>query len=184
MVRRDLDEMDAAADFRPVLLCFTCDPYPGERADNITTRNVLELFKEYNKPFQLLTKGGMKAARDFDLYKSGDAYAATLTLLNMSRSKEWEPGAPDAVDRMASLYEAKKRGIATWVSFEPVIDPEEVYSMYHATKDYVDLYKIGKMNHQESDVDWRAFGMKMVEMCERDGKKYIIKDALRKEMEA
>jgi hypothetical protein len=87
-------------------------------------------------------------------------------------------------DRIQSLRVAKEREITTWVSFEPVIMPLYVYRLYEQTRDFVDLYKIGKMNHQESDVDWRAFGMKMVEMCERDGKKYIIKDALRKEMEA
>jgi DNA repair photolyase len=76
MIQCDLEEMEKAQDKRTVLLCFTCDPYPG---DDMVTREVLERFREFNQPFQLLTKGGMRAVRDFDLYKPGDAYAATLT---------------------------------------------------------------------------------------------------------
>lgn len=178
LLQKDLIEMKAGRDDRQVLLCFTCDPYPGEYEDNITTQWALELFKAYNQPFQLLTKGGMKAARDFHLYKKSDAYAVTLTLLDESRSLEWEPGAALPKDRIASLRKAKEKGISTWVSFEPVIDPEEVYKLYDLTKGFVDLYKIGKLNHYRNETDWTAFGHKIVEMCQRDGKEYMIKDAL------
>ena len=178
-IQRDLIEMRAAGDDRQVLFCFTCDPYPGECSDNIYTQQALELFKAYNQPFQLLTKGGMKAARDFHLYKKSDAFATTLTLLDDTKSLEWEPGAALPLDRIASLRKAKEKGVSTWVSFEPVIDPEQVYQMYEMTKGFVDLYKIGKLNHYKNDTDWRAFGLRMVEKCERDGKRYLIKDALK-----
>lgn len=178
-LQRDLIEMNEAKDARTVLLCFTCDPYPGGYDDNIVTREALELFKAYNQPFQLLTKGGMKAARDFDLYKNTDAYAATLTLADDSGSLKWEPRASLPCDRIESLRKAKENGIRTWVSFEPVIDPEQVYQLYELTKGFVDLFKIGKMNHRETDIDWRTFGMTMTDKCERDGKQYLIKDALK-----
>jgi DNA repair photolyase len=166
-------------DKRMVLFCFTCDPYPGEYEDNIYTQQALELFKAYNQPFQLLTKGGMKAARDFHLYKKSDAYAATLTLLDETESLKWEPNAPSPLDRIASLRKAKEKGIKTWVSFEPVIDPEQVYTMYEITKDFVDLYKIGKLNHFANKTDWKRFGETMINKCEKDGKEYLIKDALK-----
>lgn len=179
LVQKDLIEMKEAKDKRAVLLCFTCDPYPGEYNDNIYTQQVLELFKAYNQPFQLLTKGGMKAARDFHLYKKSDSYAATLTLLDESASLKWEPDAPLPLDRIASLRKAKEKGINTWVSFEPVIDPEQVYAMYELTKDFVDLYKIGKLNHYKNDTNWKLFGETMIEKCKKDGKEYLIKDALK-----
>jgi DNA repair photolyase len=179
MIQRDLIDMRAERDDRTVLFCFTCDPYPGEYEDNIITQQALELFKAYNQPFQLLTKGGMKAARDFHLYKKTDAFASTLTLLDDAQSLEWEPGAALPMDRIASLRKAKEKGVATWVSFEPVIDPEQVYAMYEMTRGFVDLYKIGKLNHYQNSTDWRAFGLRMIEMCERDGKDYLIKDALK-----
>ncbi len=177
LVRNDLIEMNGAGDKRPILLCFTCDPYP--KFDSLT-RFVLELFYEFNHPFQVLTKGGVRATRDFDLYKPGDAYAATLTCMFSEDSMKREPGAALPFDRIESLYKAKKHGITTWVSFEPVLNPDDVYNLYEITKDAVDLFKIGKLNHQASDVDWRAFGLKMIEMCERDRKAYMVKDALAK----
>jgi len=180
LIQRDLIEMKEAKDGRTVLLCFTCDPYPGECEDNRTTQEALELFKAYNQPFQLLTKGGMKAARDFHLYKKSDAYAATLTLLDGPESTQWEPNAAPPLDRIASLKKAKEKGIRTWVSFEPVINPKAVYEMYEMTKDFVDKYKIGKLNHYKNDTDWKEFGDMMVSKCERDGKDYLIKDALKK----
>lgn len=179
LIQRDLIEMRAAGDDRQVLFCFTCDPYPGECSENMVTQQALELFKAYNQPFQLLTKGGMKAARDFHLYKRADEFATTLTLLDPAQSLEWEPGAALPQDRIASLRKAKEKGIRTWVSFEPVLDPEQVYQLYDMTKGFVDLYKIGKLNHYKNDTDWRAFGLRMIEMCERHGKEYMIKDALK-----
>ncbi len=181
-VEADLREMSAAGDRRPVLLCFTCDPYPGDTYDSDTTRCVLEMFHYYNQPFQLLTKAGTRAVRDFKLYKPGDAYAVTLTCMNEEDSQKWEPGAAEPKNRILSLWSAKKMGITTWVSFEPVIDPEQVYQLYEASKKYVDLFKIGKMNHMDSSVDWRAFGLKIMKMCARDGKKFVIKDALAKHL--
>lgn len=179
MIQRDLIEMRAAGDNRQVLFCFTCDPYPGECCDNIQTQQALELFKAYSQPFQLLTKGGMKAARDYHLYKQTDAFATTLTAIDDATSLEWEPGAALPEDRIASLRKAKELGIRTWVSFEPVIDPEQVYRLYDMTKGFVDLYKIGKLNHYANTTDWRAFGLEIIDRCERDGKAYLIKDALK-----
>jgi DNA repair photolyase len=121
----------------------------------------------------------MKAARDFHLYKKTDAYAATLTLDNESDSLKWEPGASLPDDRIASLRKAKEKGITTWVSFEPVIDPEQVYALYEKTKEFVDLYKIGKLNHYKNDTDWKKFVHTMIEKCEKDNKEYMIKDALK-----
>ena len=180
LAQKDLIEMKEAKDNRKVLLCFTCDPYPGECSDNIYTQQALELFKAYNQPFQLLTKGGMKAARDFHLYKKTDAYAATLTCIDEQSSLIWEPSAPLPKDRIMSLRKAKEKGITTWVSFEPVVDPEQVYKLYEQTKEFVDLYKIGKLNHYKNETDWKLFGETMINNCERDGKDYMIKDALKK----
>lgn len=183
MVQRDLIDMRELKDNRLVLLCFVCDPYPGECEDNRITQKVLELFKAYSQPVQVLTKSGMKAARDFHLYKKTDSFAVSLTLYDESASLKWEPGAALPADRIASLRKAKEKGIKTWVSFEPVIDPEQVYKLYDKTKGFVDLYKIGKLNHYKNETDWKAFGLKMIEMCERDGNEYMIKDALKKYVE-
>ncbi len=177
--QRDLIDMKELRDKREVLLCFTCDPYPGECEDNRTTQRILELFKAYNQPFQMLTKGGMKAARDFHLYKKTDKYAVTLTCDNEVDSLKYEPRANLPDDRIRSLRKAKEKGIETWVSFEPVLDPEQVYTLYEQTKDVVDLYKVGKLNHYKAEIDWHKFAHTIINMMERDSKPYMVKDALK-----
>ena len=180
LVQKDLIEMKTLKDNRKVLLCFTCDPYPGDCEENRPTQKVLELFKAYNQDFQLLSKGGMKAARDFHLYKKNDEYAVSLTADNEEDSLRIEPGAPLPQNRINSLKKAKEKGIKTWVSFEPVIYPEQTLNLYERTKDFTDFYKVGKLNHRKNDTDWTKFGKEIIERMEKDGKPYMIKDALKK----
>lgn len=179
-VQKDLIEMAMNRDTRRVLLCFTTDPYQGDYEFHKVTGEALAMFKAYNIPFQVLTKGGMKAAKDFHLYKKGDAYAATLTFKDPAQSLLWEPGAALPDDRIKSLRKAKEKGIETWVSFEPVIETEETFRLLDDTMDFVDLYKVGKINYQHTDVDWQAFTDEIIHRLEKNGKKYYIKDSLKK----
>lgn len=177
----DLEEMSRNKDKRRVLLCFICDPYQKDNDFNYLTRECLQMFHRYGVNFQILTKGGMKAARDFDLYKTNDAYAATLTFADETKSREWEPFAATPEDRINSVIEAKKREIETWVSFEPVIDPKETFELIDKTYEYTDLYKIGKINRYNTgiSVDWEKFTYCVINYLEKLGKKYYIKDSLK-----
>jgi DNA repair photolyase len=167
---------------RPVHLCFTCDPYQDIDLELQLTREVLKLFKQYNINFQMLTKGAMRAARDFDLYKSGDSFGTTLTMLPLNQfTKFWEPNAPSNADRFESLLVAHEEGIKTWVSLEPVIFPEDTLEIIRITQSYVDLYKVGTINYNEKKkyIDWKDFGHKAIELLESYGKEYYIKDDLK-----
>jgi DNA repair photolyase len=165
-----------------VLLCFTCDPYNSLDLKTETTRKVLELFKKYNINFHILTKGGSRAKRDFDLYKPGDAFASTLTFVDDNKSKEWEPNAPLASDRIQTIKLAHSLGIETWVSLEPVVDPEESLKIIELTHEYVDLYKVGTLNYMEleNEIDWKDFGTRAIALLEKYGKNYYIKNDLKK----
>lgn len=162
-----------------VLLCFTCDPYPPENMENGITREALQILKGNNIPFQILTKAGTKASRDFDLYGPNDAFATTLTYLSDDgKTLEIEPGAALPSDRIQTIREAKKKGITTWVSLEPVLDAEESLAIIEQTHRFVDLFKIGKLNHKRSDIDWGKFGAEAVRLCERYNTPYYIKNDL------
>lgn len=145
------------------------------------TRDCLQLFNNHDINFQILTKGGTKAVRDFDLYKQGDAFACTLTFWNEQKSLEWEPKAMLPSDRIKALEIAKANNIETWASFEPVIDPKETFELIDRTKDFVDLYKIGKINRFKTgiEVDWRKFTVFTMNYLDKLGKKYYIKDSLK-----
>lgn len=160
-------------------LCFTCDPYPAPTVDTMPTRDIIKAIKESGNHVQILTKGGSRALRDFDLLDGGDWFGVTVTGANISAH---EPNAAGFDERLNSIKMAKKRGINTWVSFEPVIEPLIVYSAIEFA-DYIDRFKIGKLNYHPSDINWAEFGRECERLCIEYGRDYYIKDSLRKEME-
>ena len=183
-LEKDCIELQRAGNKDRVLLSFTCDPY--QRLDDtvMATRAALIFFKLYSIPFQILTKAGHRAIRDFDLYKPGDAFATTLTFLDLAKSLYYEPQAALPEDRIATIKAAKSVGIETWVSFEPVLNDEEVYKLLDVTREYVDLYKVGKVSRFKPDkeINWNKFAYEIVNRLEKHGKKYYIKDDLKKHL--
>lgn len=151
-----------------VHLCFTCDPYPIGY-DNWTTREIIKLLKGYGNHVQILTKG-IDAPRDFDLLDENDWFGVTID------GSEERPS-----DRFNQIYKAHRRGIRTWVSYEPVLDETVKYSI-HAHRNAVDKIKIGKLNYHPSEIDWKKFGIEAEALCQQLGLDYYIKDSLRKEM--
>ena len=97
--------------------------------------------------------------------------------------REWEPMASSVQSRLRILRMAHDMGIFTWVSMEPVIIPEEALEVIRQAHDYVDFWKVGKLNHfkeQEKQVDWPKFRADVIELLESFGSKYYIKEDLQK----
>lgn len=181
--RLKLDAPNYAGTDKRVLLCFSCDPYQPFDDEKKTTREAIKILKANNIPFQILTKGGMRAARDFDLYGPDDLFGTTLTLLDKDKSEihEWKAAPPE--ERIASLYAAKSRGIGTFVSCEPVFEPAVTLEIIRQTHTVVDQYRIGKMNHQKETVSaqaWRRFGIAAIQLCREFKMDYYIKADLAK----
>lgn len=170
---------------RRIHLCFTCDPYQDLDLEMQLTREALKLFKQYNINFQILTKGGMRAARDFDLYKPGDSFGTTLTFNDENKSLEWEPQAALPISRIQAIVEAHERGINTWVSLEPVISSSDAIKWVEDMHNHVDLWKIGRWNYDQraKDIEWRRFGRSIEGILKILKCNYYIKEDLRREME-
>ena len=160
-------------------LCFTCDPYPTGY-DSTATREIIKLLKEHGNHVQILTKGN--GNRDFDLLDENDWYGVTISCDDTIKNAV-EPLAVSVGSRLVTLKEAKKHGIKTWVSFEPVIDPAAVkYCIIHSF-DLFDKVKVGKLNYHPSDIAWGEFGRDIENLLKEAGVDYYIKDSLRAEME-
>ncbi len=157
-------------------LCFMCDPYPAE-IDTMPTREIIKAIKRSGNNVQILTKSGHRAVRDLDLLGCDDWFGVTIT----GAKWEYEPKAAHEIDRLETLQIAKHRKINTWVSCEPVIEPSSIYLLIRDHW-YIDLFRIGKMNHIPSMIDWALFGAECVKLCERHGREFYIKDDLQKEM--
>ncbi len=176
----EADCMELYGSKERVLLCFTCDPYQKINDDINLTRKTLELFNKYNIPFQILTKAGNKAEKDFDLYRDCDAFATTLTFLDESKSRYYEPEAALPYNRINTIKKAHDRGIETWVSFEPILDDNEVFKLLDITHGFVDLYKVGKISRfsPDKEINWYKFAKEIIKRMEGYGKNYYIKKDL------
>jgi len=152
-------------------LCFTCDPYPTGY-DTSATREIIQLLKEHGNHVQILTKGD--GSRDFDLLDGNDWYGVTI---------DGKFPIDMYFEEMDALKEAHRKGIKTWVSFEPVLDAENVLNAIEFFFTDYDKAKIGKLNYYPSDIDWKSFGKQAEALCKKLGIDYYIKDSLRKEME-
>lgn len=162
---------------KTIALCFTCDPYP-RNIDNALTREVIQAIKQSGNYVQILTKNPI--SRDFDIMRDCDWFGVTLTGKDDSASRT-EPGAMTAVERLSRLFDANVAGIKTWISLEPVLDPQFCYDLVKNVS--VDLYRIGKLNYFPSDINWARFGHTIEDLCIKYNRPYYIKEDLRREME-
>lgn len=168
---------------RTIHLCFTCDPYPAPPVDTTITREIIRAIKASGNRVQILTKAGLRAMRDFDLLDAGDSFGVTVAG-SAERSAGMEPGAESVYKRLTALNAARDLGIKTWLSLEPVYDPEEVYALIAKYGPIGVKLKIGMLNHYKSPIDWQAFGLKCKELCEYYRADYQIKNDLLEKMEA
>ena len=167
----------------PVLLCLSCDPYQPINDEFGLARQVIIRLHDAGYPVHILTKGGTRAVADFDLLTDKrDAFATTLTFIDPGLSKECEPGAALPDNRIEAIRQAHALGIFTWVSLEPVINRDETMRVINTTHEFVDHYKIGKLNHRASAIDWHSFGHEVESIMKTLGKSYYLKDDLKAEM--
>ncbi|MBA7477124.1 hypothetical protein ES707_12522 [subsurface metagenome] len=169
-----------------VLLCFTGDPYCRADLEYQATRNVLEILLSNRIPVTILSKGGSRCLRDLDLFtKFGESIkvGATLTFLSEADSRRWEPDAAPVGDRLEALETLHENGVRTWVSFEPVIDPDQTLELLKCTMGYVDEFKLGKINNYaglDADIHWPAFLEQAVRILREAGRPFYVKHDLRK----
>lgn len=178
-LRRDAAKYQALGVREQVMLSFTTDPY--HQFDTSLTRETIEVLIEHGLDFCTLTKGGRRALRDLDLFRPArDAFASSLTLLDADASERWEPGAAPPADRIATLERFRAAGLFTWVSLEPVIEPEATLELIRITHPFVDLFKLGRMNHDKltHKIDWHAFTDRALDVFARTGATHYIKKDL------
>lgn len=178
---RDCMELQDQGNKENILLCFACDPYQPIDTEIKLTRQIIKIFNNYDQNFTILTKGGIRAIEDFDLYKTGDEFATTLTFTNNDDSKRIEPLAAIPESRIESLKRAKEYGIYTWVSLEPVIYPDQTLALIDLSYKWVDKYKVGKINHfpdKEKSINWTKFANDVLNKLVKYKKSYYIKKDL------
>ena len=178
LARLEKDARDLAGETEPIFLSFITDPYSHIDNSLGLTRMAIQILHANNLRVKILTKGGQRSFRDFDLLGPEDSYGATLTFVDGCDSKYWEPRAASPGERISMLDAAHKKGIPTWVSLEPVIDPKQTLELVRRTHNFVDEYRVGKLNYSPSDVDWTLFAHQLVNLFNAQDCAYFIKQDL------
>lgn len=169
---------------RRVLFCFLSDPYQPLEGRMHITRKCLKSAKKHGIKVDILTKGSYeRVAKDLLLMKeAGVRLGVTLSFVDDSKRKEWELGAAPVADRLQLLKTAHDMGISTWVSVEPVIDPDEALGVIESAHAFVNRWKIGKLNYNktiEQKVDWHKFYWDIRAIKKKYGLDMYIKKSLR-----
>lgn len=171
---------------KQVFLSFTTDPYSHFNNKTKLTRKVLEILLENKIPVSILSKGGFNVLNDLDVIKKfgkNIQIGGSLTFTSESDTKKWETNSSMPEERFEALKILHENGVKTWASMEPVIYPEQSLEIMEITKDYIDGYKIGKLNHfkkWEDKFNWNLFLKKAVKKMRQFDKMFYIKEDLRK----
>ncbi|MCX6685620.1 MAG: radical SAM protein [Methanoregula sp.] len=180
---KDATILERIGEKRPILLSFTTDPYQPLDIKEQLTRKAIQILHRHGLKVSILTKGGRRSERDFDLLSKHpelSEYGATLVFTDEKYRKEIESGAAPTKERIDSIKKAHDMGIFTDVSLEPVWIPEQSLELIDLTKDFVDFYKVGKLNYdiQEKTINWKEFKNDVIKKLKDYGKKYYIKKDL------
>ncbi len=169
---------------KQVFLSFLTDPYSHFNNETNLTRRVLQMLLEHNIPVSILSKGGMNILQDLDIIKKfgpNIQVGGSLTFVDPQLAAKWEKNSSSPSDRFNALKKLKAHGVRTWASMEPVIYPEQSLEIMQITHQYVDAYKIGKLNHfpkHEKNFDWTDFLNKAVAIMRKYDKPFYIKKDL------
>jgi len=180
---RDAQKATLEQKKKELLFSFMSDCYQSEEAAFLTRQALLVAEKYGFERVNILTKAGFRAVKDFDIFRRnpGWKFGSTIIMRNEELREEWEPGAPSIQSRYEAVKLAHENGIYTWVSIEPVVDPEDALKVISDLSDYVSFWKVGKLNHykeQEDKIDWARFYKDVI--VSLSGKKYLIKKDLLK----
>lgn len=168
----------------PVHLCFMTDPYNKLESELRLTRECLKIALKYNIKISILTKS-KTVLNDLDVikeFKENIKVGFTLTFCDEQISAEWEPGASLPSERLEALKILKENNIKTWASLEPVIIPDESLDIIYSSLDYVDVYKIGKINNYkkiDKTINWNYFLSRVVNILRGCEKSFYVKHDLR-----
>lgn len=172
VIRKFLDdaiELKELREKRPILLSFTTDPYQKIDVKYQLTRQAIQILHSHDLKVSILTKGGNRSERDFDLLANNpelSEYGTSLVFTNEVFRMQMEPGASSTQERIIALKKAHKLSIYTYVSLEPVWFPEDALKLIDETHKFVDFYKVGKLNYnaQQKNVDWKKFRHDVIDL--------------------
>jgi DNA repair photolyase len=92
-------------DIPRILLSFLGDVYQPAEMELGLTRETIKIPIQNRLPFTILTKGGTRAVRVFDLLESygRSRFGTSLVFMDQEYTDYWEPGAASIRDRIEAI---------------------------------------------------------------------------------
>ena len=131
-LEKDAIHLKKQGEKRPILLSFTTDPYQNIDERLQITREAIKILHSHGLKISILTKGGKRSLRDLDLLSNNiplTEYGTTLVFVDEKLRKEIEPLAAPTLERIECLKVFHNKGFFTYVSLEPVWDPEQTLKL-------------------------------------------------------
>lgn len=169
----------------PVFLCFTHDPYMPMERETKATRQAIQTLNSHGIAVRILTKGGVRAERDFDILSQNpkNEFWVTVSCYSEKTRKLYEPNATPISNRINSIKKASAMyHIKTGVSIEPPLNAAECLQAIEELAPFCDIINVGKWNHDRraNDINWRKFRVDAIQLLEDLGCNYYIKEDLRR----
>lgn len=181
-LEHDLQNMPEEHKELSLLFSFMCDPYQSPACAS-DTRLALELCSKYGMTnVHVLTKNPEEAWADRDLFfdNPGWTMSTTLSFVDEYLRRYWEPCAPSIESRIRAMKKWHEYGLRTWISIEPVIDPDQAIQVVLQTYEFCPEYKVGMLNYckPEMVIDWPSFRQRIQFLCAGLGRKLVVKKDL------
>ena len=189
-LEKDIKKLQSnGAKVNDVFLGSITDSYQPLERELKLTRQVVQVLKEHEMPFTILTKSDL-VLRDIDLFKNYKWCRVGVTIVSLDESfrKELEQFSSSIVSRIAALKALKSNDISTYVSCEPVfpVTESDPIAIVKEVRDYVDLFEFGMWNRYRiegiasryyegyTDSYYAAMFKELIEFCDREDINYGI----------
>ncbi len=184
-LQRDAALLESKGYTGPVFLCFTHDPYMPIERETKATRQAIQTLNSHGIAVRILTKGGSRAERDFDLLQQNpdNEFWVTLSCRTEKTRMLYEANASPIENRINALRKASAiYHIKTGVSIEPPLNTAECLDVIEEIAPFADIINVGKWNHDNraNAINWRKFRADAIQLLEDLGCNYYIKEDLRR----
>jgi DNA repair photolyase len=178
------NDRDGQISHPQVFMCFTGDPFPMG-VDHDTTLVAIEVCHQEGFGVRLLTKNGEGALAALPLLDGRDAFGVTVVTSRKEQKDIWEPESPDIRARLVALTQARREGIPTWLSIEPVVHLDDAKEIIGDWGHLADEIKIGRLNHhpEGKNFNWEYIAGDLAALCQQLGFCYTLKKGLREFVE-
>jgi DNA repair photolyase len=135
-----------------------CDPYQPLESKYELSRQCLEILKQHNWPVTVQTRSTL-VLRDINIFKGASNFEVGLTITTMDDSirKLFEPCAPPINARLNALDELHKNAIRTYAMIAPILPGAGGLASALAGK--VDYILVDRMNYHHADWVYRKYGL-------------------------